>query len=178
MPTSNRSIIDWQKLAIASMMYWLLYADADTSCWRVETSGYYRDKECTLADFSEDGSVLAVVFENTLTFWDPIENQLCTSIDQGAKITALQFCHGAQANCVLVATEANITIWDLLNYTGGSDFYNCWIGLFTAVAYNTVYLARPLIGIQLAHMASSLANKRLYCSYKIVQRVAFIVNIH
>ena len=73
----------------------------------METSGYYRDKECTLADFSEDGSVLAVVFENTLTFWDPIENQLCTSIDQGAKITALQFCHGAQANCVVVATEAN-----------------------------------------------------------------------
>lgn len=83
--------------------------------------GYYKDRACSAAAFSDDGSVLAVAFENILTLWDPVENHLCFSLDQGTQVTALEFCYGAQANCVVVATTTDVIIWDLLDYSGNES---------------------------------------------------------
>ncbi|XP_067932246.1 WD repeat-containing protein 75-like isoform X1 [Watersipora subatra] len=90
---------------------------ADKGCWRVDSTGYYKDRPCSAASFSDDGSLLAVAFGDTLTLWDPLENYLCTTLDQGAKVTALQFCHGTEANYIAVTTSAAIIIWDLLDYS-------------------------------------------------------------
>ena len=92
--------------------------DSTAGCWRVDSTGYYKDKKCSVAAFSDDGSVLAIAFENILTLWDPVENSLCTTIDQGSRVADIHFCHGTEANHLAVVTEASVAIWDLFNYTG------------------------------------------------------------
>lgn len=84
--------------------------------------GYYKEQQCSLATFSDDGSVLAVAFGKTLTLWDPLENHLCSCIDQESDITALEFCSGTQSNCLAVANSHNVILWDLLDYSGEDRF--------------------------------------------------------
>ncbi|KAF6041379.1 WDR75 [Bugula neritina] len=87
------------------------------SSWRMESTGYYKNKNCLSAEFSDDGSILAVIFANSLTLWDPFENQLCTAFDLKSDIKSAKFCHGAQANYIAIATENDVILWDLLAYS-------------------------------------------------------------
>ena len=89
--------------------------EARTSCWRVESSGYYKDKPCLCADFSDDGTMLAVGFGNALTLWDPIENHMCTAITQSGNVTKVKFCIGGH---LALSTETEVVLWDLCKYVG------------------------------------------------------------
>ena len=89
--------------------------EARTSCWRVESSGYYKDKPCLCADFSDDGTMLAVGFGNALTLWDPIENHMCTAITQSGNVTKVKFCIGGH---LALSTETEVVLWDLCQYVG------------------------------------------------------------
>jgi len=41
-----------------------------------ESVGFYRNLPAGIAAFSDDGSLLAVVFGSCITLWDPENNQL------------------------------------------------------------------------------------------------------
>lgn len=95
------------------------------SSWRMESTGYYKNKNCLSVEFSDDGSILAVIFANSLTLWDPFENQLCTAFDLKSDIKSAKFCHGAQANYIAIATENDVILWDLLAYSGEKEIDTC-----------------------------------------------------
>ena len=44
--------------------------------WNCTSVGFYRQKPCGDVAFSEDGSVLAVVFKDVITLWDPEYNSM------------------------------------------------------------------------------------------------------
>ncbi len=46
------------------------------NCWNCESVGFYRNHPGGCADFSEDGSLLAVAFSEVLTIWDADTNGL------------------------------------------------------------------------------------------------------
>ena len=39
--------------------------------WSCESVGYYQDLPASKISFSEDGSLLAVVFDSKITLWEP-----------------------------------------------------------------------------------------------------------
>lgn len=53
--------------------------------WTCDSVGYYRDKPAGVARFSEDGSVLAVAFEATLTIWEPDSNAMKATLSLPTK---------------------------------------------------------------------------------------------
>ncbi|XP_013389673.1 WD repeat-containing protein 75-like [Lingula anatina] len=101
---------------------WTLVEDSDiyrtSSCWNCESVGYYKEQPACAADFSEDGSLLAVGFGHTLTLWDPDTNALKTTLtcgDEGDEIKHIAF--GRQLCChLLVCTTNNkLLVWNLLS---------------------------------------------------------------
>ena len=85
----------------------------------MESTGHYKGKHCHIADFSDDGSLLAVVFDRHLTIWDPFENQLCTALElSGGDVISAQFLGGLASNLLAVATTSSVLIWDLMSCAG------------------------------------------------------------
>ena len=58
------------------------YFSGKNQRWNCESAGFYRSYKAGPADFSEDGSLLAVAFENHLTLWDPDTNALRLTLEQ------------------------------------------------------------------------------------------------
>ena len=74
--------------------------------WTCDSVGYYRNKPASVARFSEDGSVLAVAFDSTLTVWEtdtnvPRERLAIPSCDEHIKSVGV-FCFLCLFCCSLV----------------------------------------------------------------------------
>ncbi len=57
-----------------------LFFTGSNQCWNCESVGFYKELPVGPADFSQDGSLLAVGFGASLTLWDPDTNALRTSL--------------------------------------------------------------------------------------------------
>ena len=55
---------------------WPFYFTGPNNKWVCESVGFYRNLPAGKAAFSDDGSLLAVVFGSCITLWDPENNQL------------------------------------------------------------------------------------------------------
>ncbi len=71
----------------------MLLFTGNNQCWNCESVGYYKEEEAAPADFSEDGSLLAVGFGSSVTLWDPDTNALKTNL--------LHTAGNAQIRCVV-----------------------------------------------------------------------------
>ena len=74
----------WIKSTNYPLSYMYVIHSGKNRCWSCESVGFYRNQPAGKADFSEDGSVLAVIFGSVVTLWDPETNALRTTLSHGA----------------------------------------------------------------------------------------------
>eukprot|EP00058_Branchiostoma_floridae_P023341 XP_002608831.1 hypothetical protein BRAFLDRAFT_125616 [Branchiostoma floridae] len=103
---------------------WTLVDDTDiyreNVCWTCDSVGTYRDLAAKDAAFSEDGSLLAVAFGQSLTIWDPYTIDLkttfchtfCTEKDC---IRQVKFGHGNCCPYVISTTSSHLSVWNILS---------------------------------------------------------------
>ncbi|XP_076361137.1 WD repeat-containing protein l(2)05287 [Tachypleus tridentatus] len=105
---------------------WGLVDDADTDihgkqlCWNCQSVGFYRNMVAKDADFSTDGSLLAVSFDHIATLWESETNALkATLCHPKSEENISQILFGQKSCCHLVvcATPTSITVWNILSLT-------------------------------------------------------------
>uniref|UniRef100_UPI00398E8318 WD repeat-containing protein 75 n=1 Tax=Pristiophorus japonicus TaxID=55135 RepID=UPI00398E8318 len=99
---------------------WILGDDSDIYrkrvCWSCDFVGTYHHLQATNCSFSEDGSLLAVSFEQIVTLWDPDTWDLkCTFCHPPGKIRDLAFGRLSCSKYLLGATDNGfLCCWNLL----------------------------------------------------------------
>jgi NET1-associated nuclear protein 1 (U3 small nucleolar RNA-associated protein 17) len=94
---------------------------SDETAWTCRAVGFYRENIPTTANFSDDGSMLAVAFGQVLTIWDPSSNTI-----QGTLTLPPQQCHIhkvaflGNTPFIAVTTATHLYVWNLLTCTGKS----------------------------------------------------------
>eukprot|EP00074_Homo_sapiens_P112375 XP_024308936.1 WD repeat-containing protein 75 isoform X1 [Homo sapiens] len=100
---------------------WILTDDSDiykkAVGWTCDFVGSYHKYQATNCCFSEDGSLLAVSFEEIVTIWDSVTWELkCTFCQRAGKIRHLCFGRLTCSKYLLGATENGILCcWNLLS---------------------------------------------------------------
>ncbi|KAK3085404.1 hypothetical protein FSP39_002835 [Pinctada imbricata] len=99
---------------------WVLTDDTDiyreNSKWMCESVGYYRDREGGVASFTEDGSLLAVVFGSVITLWNPDNNILRRTLSaspEASNINHIEFGHGTCCHYLVACSKDQLVVWDL-----------------------------------------------------------------
>ena len=90
-------------------------------CWHCESVGYYRSLEAGSADFSRDGSLLAVAFRRSVTLWDPDTNQLRTvlpGINRGNDIKQTRCVSCLRGSAKKTISKNPRLLW---NWVGGGS---------------------------------------------------------
>ncbi|XP_067891709.1 WD repeat-containing protein 75 [Heterodontus francisci] len=102
---------------------WILRDDSDiyrkSVCWSCDFVGTYHQLQATNCGFSEDGSLLAVSFEQIVTLWDPDTWDLkCTFCHPPGKIRDLAFGRLSCSKYLIGTTENGfLCCWNLLSCT-------------------------------------------------------------
>ncbi|XP_078656195.1 WD repeat-containing protein 75-like isoform X2 [Branchiostoma floridae x Branchiostoma belcheri] len=103
---------------------WTLIDDTDiyreNVCWSCDSVGTYRDLEAKDVAFSEDGSLLAVAFGQSLTIWDPYTIDLKTTFchtfcTEKENIRQVKFGHGNCSHYLITTTPSNLSVWNILS---------------------------------------------------------------
>ncbi|XP_042192361.1 WD repeat-containing protein 75 [Callorhinchus milii] len=100
---------------------WVLVDNSDiyrqSVCWSCDFVGTYHHLQATKCSFSEDGSLLAVCFEQIITLWDPETWDLkCTFCHPPSKIRDLAFGRLSCAKYLLATTDNGfLCCWNLLS---------------------------------------------------------------
>lgn len=68
----------------------ILYIPGKNVCWHCESVGFYRNQMAGPADFSHDGSLLAVAFDTVLTIWEPETNTMKVALSHGLDKTPIK----------------------------------------------------------------------------------------
>ncbi|XP_056390235.1 WD repeat-containing protein 75 isoform X2 [Hyla sarda] len=92
------------------------YISRQTSGWTCDFLGSYHGFKATACSFSEDGSLLAVSFEDIITIWESSSWELKhTFCEPPGKIRNLCFGRMSSSKYLLASTDNGfITCWDLL----------------------------------------------------------------
>ncbi|CAL1538347.1 unnamed protein product [Lymnaea stagnalis] len=104
---------------------WALVDDSDiyrsNTRWNCESVGFYRGLDVGCADFSVDGSTLAVGFKHLLTLWDPdsdvVRVTLSNALAEREDILHLKFGSCKSLHHLVCATKKSLISWDLLTLT-------------------------------------------------------------
>ncbi|KAK7474309.1 hypothetical protein BaRGS_00034444 [Batillaria attramentaria] len=86
--------------------------------WTCDSVGFFRDHPAGKARFSEDGSVLAVVFGTSLTLWDPDTNVMKATLSDPTDRTHIKFVEFGGRTCshlIVTATDSHLTVWNLIS---------------------------------------------------------------
>ncbi|KAL5006753.1 hypothetical protein ScPMuIL_015559 [Solemya velum] len=100
---------------------WTLVDDTDiyreNDKWTCQSVGFFRDLPAGAAAFSEDGSLLAVVFDYAVTLWDPGSNVFQQSLLAHTTQHVRFLCFGKRrsGHLLVSATADKLTVWDLLS---------------------------------------------------------------
>uniref|UniRef100_A0A4W3JV50 WD repeat domain 75 n=1 Tax=Callorhinchus milii TaxID=7868 RepID=A0A4W3JV50_CALMI len=94
-----------------------IYSKYASVCWSCDFVGTYHHLQATKCSFSEDGSLLAVCFEQIITLWDPETWDLkCTFCHPPSKIRDLAFGRLSCAKYLLATTDNGfLCCWNLLS---------------------------------------------------------------
>ncbi|XP_032239780.2 WD repeat-containing protein 75 isoform X2 [Nematostella vectensis] len=88
--------------------------------WTCQSIGYYNDMPCVSTVFSEDGTILAVAYEQVLTLWKPETNLLQKVLHipfPDEKIWHMAFGFQGSSHFLMVATTRFLMVWNLLTCT-------------------------------------------------------------
>ncbi|KAJ7375351.1 WD repeat-containing protein 75 [Desmophyllum pertusum] len=86
--------------------------------WSCRSVGYYGDKPCQDATFSQDGSLLAVAYDQTITLWTPETNELRKTLAlpyPDEEIKKIQFGTNSSSQYLVSITNQYLTVWNLLS---------------------------------------------------------------
>lgn len=90
-------------------------AHGSRSYWKCDSVGTYHNKIPGSLDFDEDGSLLAVAFEELLTLWEPDALQLVDLYPiSTSNIRNIVFGHGKNSAILMFCTESMLYAWDVL----------------------------------------------------------------
>ena len=85
--------------------------------WDCHSVGFYRDQPIRDASMSEDGSVLAVAYDNIVTLWSPLDNMLQHTLPHPPSIAndyvnSVSFVDSSPL--LVTTTKKNMFVWNLL----------------------------------------------------------------
>ncbi|ESO84533.1 hypothetical protein LOTGIDRAFT_236208 [Lottia gigantea] len=86
--------------------------------WMCESSSTYRDLPAGQAEFTEDGSILGVVFKSTVTLWNPDTNELKATLHSNLgdfNINNISFGCNKCCQYLVTTSDEHITSWNLLS---------------------------------------------------------------
>lgn len=86
--------------------------------WSCRSVGYYGDTPCQDAAFSQDGSLLAVAYSQTITLWTPETNELRKTLTlpyPDEKISSIKFGANGSSQYLISTTKKFLNVWNLLN---------------------------------------------------------------
>ncbi|KAK2562049.1 WD repeat-containing protein 75 [Acropora cervicornis] len=86
--------------------------------WSCRSVGYYGDTPCQGAAFSQDGSLLAVAYSQTITLWNPETNELRKTLTlpyPDEKISSIKFGANGSSQYLISTTKKFLNVWNLLN---------------------------------------------------------------
>ncbi|CAB4068317.1 NAN1 [Lepeophtheirus salmonis] len=77
----------------------------------------YKNHTPSAVSSSEDGSVLAIAFKNSITLWrnDGVHFGLITSLSNSSTVTSLLFGRGRNAGVLFSSTDSLVFVWDVLH---------------------------------------------------------------
>ena len=85
--------------------------------WDCYSVGFYRDKPIHDAAMSDDGSILAVAYDNIVTLWSPLDNMLQHTLPhpsslKGDCVKTVSFV--GDSPLLVTTTEKDMYVWNLL----------------------------------------------------------------
>lgn len=83
--------------------------------WSCRSTGTYKKKSCKAASFSQDGSLLAVAFAQTITLWDPHRMVLLKELShpEDQNIKKLEFI--AESPYIVASSRRRVFVWSILD---------------------------------------------------------------
>ncbi|CAH1788228.1 unnamed protein product, partial [Owenia fusiformis] len=104
---------------------WQIMDDTDiyrnNVCFNCDSVGFYKELPAGAADFSDDGSVLAVAFKSVLTVWDPDTNGLKMSLTLGRSsndvIRHVVFGNETCSHLVVCTTQTKMSVCNMLSFS-------------------------------------------------------------
>lgn len=100
---------------------WRLVDDTDIyrkkDAWTCDIAGDFRQKIPSALSFSEDGSVLAIAFQDTVTLWNPTTSSLNTTLTHllvNEPIKLLEFGKDECFRFLVCASETMLFAWDVI----------------------------------------------------------------
>ncbi|RZC38720.1 WD repeat-containing protein 75, partial [Asbolus verrucosus] len=88
--------------------------------WKCLCIGFYHDLPCKSLSFSNDGSLVAVSFNNVVTTWLPDSCQLKCSLVHPVyeeEIDQVEFGTSNQCHLLVTASKERLSVWNLLTLT-------------------------------------------------------------
>ncbi|XP_052259102.1 WD repeat-containing protein 75-like isoform X2 [Dreissena polymorpha] len=85
--------------------------------WTCESVGFYRDLAAGSVEFSDDGSLLAVVFGPCITLWEPDNNLLRHTLVSNTSSHCVKHVMFGRHGCsqyLLSTTQNTLTVWSLI----------------------------------------------------------------
>lgn len=84
--------------------------------WNCRSVGVYRSYPITAADFSGDGSLLAVAYSHIITLWQPLTNLLVRTLTCTApELSIKQLAFPGPSPHLVACTDRHLMVWDLLS---------------------------------------------------------------
>jgi len=86
--------------------------------WSCRSVGYYGDEPCQDAAFSQDGSLLAVAYNQTITLWTPETNELRKTLTlpfPDEQVKSIKFGNNSSSQYLISITNQYVTVWNLLS---------------------------------------------------------------
>jgi len=116
---------EWPGLVSISHDYkfkiWRLVDDTDIyrkkDAWTCDIAGDFRQKKPSALSFSEDGSVLAVAFQDTVTLWNPTTASFNTTLSHLILDEPIKLMEFGKEECfrfLVCASETMLFAWDVI----------------------------------------------------------------
>ncbi|CAH3175366.1 unnamed protein product [Porites evermanni] len=86
--------------------------------WSCQSVGFYDDTPCQDAAFSQDGSLLAVAYSQTITLWTPETNEMRKTLAlpyPEEEIKSIKFGNNSSSQYLISITNQYLTVWNLLS---------------------------------------------------------------
>ncbi|EFX78840.1 hypothetical protein DAPPUDRAFT_305112 [Daphnia pulex] len=101
---------------------WRLVDDTDIyrqkESWTCDVAGDFRKMMPTATSFSEDGSLLAIAFQDTVTLWDPMTINLNTTLSHNLIEESIELMEFGRDQCfryLVCASKSSLFAWDVIS---------------------------------------------------------------
>ncbi|XP_065826871.1 WD repeat-containing protein 75-like [Oscarella lobularis] len=94
---------------------WMLGTKSGSFFWSCHAVGLYHQRVPTSATFSRDGSLLAVSYQRSATFWDPDRNTLVAALPSPYQenLATVEFCVSRDVEYLVGLSDEYFIVWDV-----------------------------------------------------------------